>query len=106
MTNEVMTLMADAMQLSVAVLSLIAYLPQWHKLIKTKSSQDISLSAWLLWALSSLFAVFYAAVQQYKFGAGWALLISALLSLGFVVVTVILIIIYRKNPRPASAAFI
>jgi uncharacterized protein with PQ loop repeat len=101
MRNELITL-ANVMQLSVVGLSLLAYIPQWQKLIKTKSSSDISLSAWLLWTLSSVFAVFYAAVQLFAYDTGWALLVSALISLGFVAFTVVLIVRYRDKPnRPA-----
>ena len=98
MQIEYITFMANAMQLSVVVMSFIAYVPQWLKLIRSKSSQDISLSAWLLWALSALFAVFYAVVEMYQYGVGWALIISAVSSLVFIVITVVLIVIYR-NPR-------
>lgn len=97
MNNDTITLAANIMQLTVALLSLIAYLPQWVKLMKTKSSRDISLPAWLLWTTSSLFAVFYAVVQVVSYGVGWALLISSLLSLGFVMFTVSLIIFYRER---------
>jgi uncharacterized protein with PQ loop repeat len=103
MQIEFISVVADFMQLSVAGLSLVAYIPQWIKLVRSKSSRDISLKAWVLWTVSSVFAVIYALVQLYRYGIGWALLVSSLLSLGFVLVTVILIVHYRyKSPDPVS----
>lgn len=97
MTNELINAVANLMQVSVAFLSLIAYIPQWVKLVRKKSSNDISLRSWILWTISSVFAVFYAIVQLYNHGSGWALIISSVLSLVFVIYTVVLIIWYRKK---------
>lgn len=102
MTNEFITTTANVLQVSVAFLSLVAYIPQWLKLMRKKSSADISLRSWILWTLSSLFAVFYAVVQLYNFGSGWALIISSVLSLAFVVYTVILIVWYRRKTTRQS----
>ena len=38
----------------VLICTLISYLPQPVKLIKTKKSNDISILFWILWVLSSL----------------------------------------------------
>jgi uncharacterized protein with PQ loop repeat len=38
-----MLVVAGTLQSAVPVISLIAYLPQWKKLIDTKSSRDLSL---------------------------------------------------------------
>jgi uncharacterized protein with PQ loop repeat len=89
---------ANVCQMIVPLISLSAFLPQWVRLFKTKSSEDLSLSAWLLWTLSSLMALFYAAVQLLINGRGWPLVISSSFGLVAVLFTVFMILQYR-SPR-------
>jgi uncharacterized protein with PQ loop repeat len=86
---------ANICQLIVPFISLTAFLPQWIQLYRTKSSEDISLSAWMLWAISSLLALFYAVVQLLLNGRGWPLVISSVFGLAAVLLTVIMIFRYR-----------
>ena len=88
---------ASFLQGSIPLLSLSAYLPQWRKIVATKSSKDISLHSWLLWSVSAAFAVFYAVAQYQTTGKGTALVFSSSVNLIFVVVTVYLLVIYRKQ---------
>jgi uncharacterized protein with PQ loop repeat len=90
---------ADAMQMSIPLLSLTAYIPQWVKLCKTQSSGDISLHSWSIWIISGLFAFFYAVVHFFSTGSGWPLIISSTANLIFVSLTVTLVALYRKKPR-------
>ena len=97
MLSDSVVAAASFMQGSIPLLSLSAYLPQWKKIIATKSSKDISLQSWLLWTVSAAIAVFYAVAQYQTTGRGMALLFSTSVNLVFVIVTVYLLIIYRRH---------
>lgn len=88
---------ANICQITTTFISLSAYLPQWIKLVRTRSSGDISLRSWCLWLLSSFFAIFYAIVQFLLNDRGWPLVISTLASLSCIIITISLII--RFKPR-------
>ncbi|MDP2863933.1 MAG: PQ-loop repeat-containing protein [Desulfobacterales bacterium] len=91
---------ANACQVATTLISLSAYLPQWIKLIQTRSSGDISFRSWCLWFISASFALFYAIVQYLLNGRGWPLIISTLASLVCTLFTVSLIMRFR--PRKAG----
>lgn len=95
MPSELIISTANFLQSFIPVLSLIGYLPQWIKLVRTKSSNDISLRSWIIWTVVSLIAAFYAVVQYQITGIGVALIISNITMLIFVLVTVYLVLIYR-----------
>ena len=97
MLSEVVVATANACQLAVPIIALAAYLPQWTKIYRNRSSADISLRAWCLWTVSSAFALFHAVVQLLLNGRGWALVISSLLSVLFVVSTVALVVRFRQR---------
>ena len=42
------------------VCAYIGYLPQVFKLVKTKSSKDLSLSAWIIWVISTACGTAYS----------------------------------------------
>ncbi len=92
---------ANLCQIATTFISLSAYVPQWTKLLRTKSSANISLRSWCLWAVSSSFALFYAIVQLLLNGRGWPLIVSTLAAVCFVLSTVFLVIKFR--PRLATA---
>ncbi|MES2207223.1 MAG: PQ-loop domain-containing transporter [Pseudomonadota bacterium] len=96
---EAIVIAANLMQTAVPVLSLIAYIPQWLRLIKTKSSADIALSSWTIWIISSFFSTFYAVVQYQINGRGLPLIISSLSNLVFVILTVSLIALFRRPKK-------
>lgn len=96
MVSSVLIDVANILQSSVPLISLFAYIPQWRKLYKSKSSNDIAIEAWWLWTLSSSFALFYAIVHQLNTGAALALLFSCSVNLFFVVITLFMVFLYRK----------
>lgn len=75
-----------------AVLTLISYVPQIVKTIRTKHSEDISIGSWSLWLLGSMVGEVYAIADSHL-----ALFISSSLELFFVLTTLVLAIIYRKR---------
>ena len=44
----------------VSVCTFISYFPQTVKLLKTKKSDDLSISSWILWVISSISYTAYA----------------------------------------------
>jgi uncharacterized protein with PQ loop repeat len=90
---------ANLMQSSIPVLSFTAYVPQWLRLIKTKTSGSISLHSWFIWGISACFGTFYAAVQLDITGRGWPLLISCIATLIMISFTISMIIYYRPAPH-------
>lgn len=99
MPHEYVVIAANLMQVSVPFLTLVAYLPQWIMLVKTKSSEDFSLSAWVLWTVSAGFGMFYSIVQLQMNGHGWPLVVSATSSLSFVVLTLALVAYYKRRKK-------
>lgn len=80
------------------VLFLISGFPQIIKLIKTKSSEDISTSMYLITFLAVLLVVIDAFVHHNK-----SLMVSNLVSLITMGVTIFLVIKYKKKPSYAKA---
>ncbi len=97
MVPDSVIITANACQVVTTLISLSAYLPQWIKLIQTRSSGDISLRSWYLWFISASFALFYAIVQYLLNDRGWPLIISTLASLGCILFTVSLIVRFRTK---------
>jgi uncharacterized protein with PQ loop repeat len=99
-------LAANVCQTVIPLISLMAYLPQWGKIWSTQSSIGVSLRAWCIWTVSSSFAVFYALVQLVLNGRGWALVASSLVTLVFVLATVVLVVRFRPGAetRPDTGA--
>jgi len=97
MVPDSVIIMANLCQIATTFISLSAYLPQWIKLIKTRSSADISLRSWCLWIIAASFALFYAIVQFLLNGRGWPLIISALASLCCIIFTIFLVARFRTR---------
>lgn len=104
MPHEYVVLAANLLQVSVPLLTLVAYVPQWVRLFKTKSSEDISFSAWALWAVSTGIGMFYAIVQLMVNGQGWPLVISATSSFSFVVLTLAMVAYYKHRRKITGLA--
>ena len=51
----------------VTLCTIISYLPQTIKLLKTKSSSDISVASWILWVVSSFSYTLYAFIVSKDF---------------------------------------
>lgn len=104
MAADLVITAANVCQISIPFISLTGYLPQWIRILRTGSSDAISLRAWGLWTVSAAFAVFYAVVQLVVTGRGWPLIVSSTLALLSVLVTVALVTIYRTRPRRSAQA--
>lgn len=97
MVPDSVIITANMCQVATTFFSMSAYLPQWIKLIKTRSSGDISLRSWCLWFISSSFAFFYALVQYMLNDRGWPLIFSTMASLGSILFTISLIVKFRMR---------
>jgi uncharacterized protein with PQ loop repeat len=97
MPSETIIATANICQAAVPLISLLAYVPQWAKLLRTKSSASISTRSWCAWTVSGAFAMFYAVTQLLLNGSGWALVVSSSLGLAFVLCTLFLVIRFRHR---------
>lgn len=97
MLPESVVLGANICQSLVPFIAMSAYLPQWGKLWARRATGGVSLRSWLMWSVSSLFALFYAVVQLVLNGRGWPLVASTFISVTFVLVTVGLILRARRG---------
>lgn len=97
MPSHAVVVAANICQAAVPFISLLAYIPQWVKLCRTRSSASISIRSWCVWTLSSSFSLFYAIIQLRLNGAGWALVLSTALGLTFVLGTLFLTIKFRHG---------
>lgn len=77
----------------VTMCTMISYLPQTVKLIKTKKSNDLSLKSWILWVVSSLSYTLYALLCSDEV----MLLVETLVEFFFCLLILSLAVKYRKN---------
>lgn len=77
----------------VSLCTLISYLPQTIKLLKTKKSDDISIPSWILWVVSSFSYTLYAFLISKDF----MLIFETTLEFTFCIIILILSVIYRKR---------
>lgn len=102
-SHDTLMLVAGTDETMVPILSLIAYIPQWRKLLKKRDSGTLSMISWMIWAVSYAIAVFYASVLLCVTGRGWPLLIAMSCGLAFVLFTMSLIWRFRdRSGRPAE----
>ena len=104
MPAESVVAAANICQTMVPMISLLAYVPQWAKVLRTRSSASISVRSWCAWTISSAFALFYAVIQLLLNGRGWALVLSTSLGLAFVLCTLFLVIRFRHRPAVESSS--
>jgi uncharacterized protein with PQ loop repeat len=102
MVSEAVVTAAGMCQIATTFISLSAYVPQWSKLHRTKSSANISVRSWCLWLVSSSFGVFYATVQLLLNRRGWPLVLSTCAGLAFVMVTLLLVLKFRRAGVPPA----
>jgi uncharacterized protein with PQ loop repeat len=86
---------ANVAQLTVPLISLSAYVPQWIRLMKRRDSAAISMTSWSLWALSYSIGVFYSVTLLQVTGRGWPLVVTTSLGLFFVAITMLMVWIFR-----------
>lgn len=77
----------------VSLCTMISYLPQTIKLLKTKRSNDLSINSWILWVVSSLSYTLYAFLCSGDF----MLIFETSLELFFCLLILSLAIKYRRN---------
>lgn len=87
--------MEDVLLAIVSFCTFISYLPQVIEIIKTKSSEDISITSWILWVVSSLAYTLYAVIYS---GNGM-LIFETCLELFFCLLILTLTIIYDQSLR-------
>lgn len=79
----------------VSICTLISYLPQTVKLIKTKKSNDLSVYSWILWVVSSLSYTLYAFICTQEF----MLKFETALELAFCLLILALAIKYKNKEK-------
>lgn len=77
----------------VSICTMISYLPQTIKLIRTKKSDDLSINSWVLWVISSFSYTLYAVLCSKDF----MLIFETSLELGFCLIILLLALKYKNN---------
>ena len=77
----------------VSICTMISYLPQTIKLIKTKKSSDLSINSWILWVVSSFSYTLYAVLCSKDL----MLRFETSLELFFCLIILLLAVKYRNN---------
>lgn len=77
----------------VSLCTMISYLPQTIKLIRTKKSNDLSINSWILWVISSLSYTLYAILCCKDF----MLIFETSLELIFCLIILTLAVKYKDN---------
>ena len=94
---ETLLTVTGTAQSCVPLLSLCAYVPQWRKLMKARSSGSISLFSWALWAGAYGIATIYSTLLLLVTGKGWPMVATTSLGLCFVLFTLFLVWRFRKS---------
>ena len=79
----------------VSFCTFISYLPQVIEIIKTKSTEDISIFSWILWVISSFAYTLYA----FLFSDSIMLIFETCLELFFCLLILTLTLIYDRSWR-------
>lgn len=88
-------MLGDVLLSVVSLCTLISYLPQSIKLIKTKKSNDLSITSWIIWVVSSFSYSLYAFLCSDEF----MLKFETTLEFSFCLLILLLTIKYRKNKK-------
>lgn len=76
----------------VTICTYISYVPQIVKIIKTKSSEDLSIASWVLWFISSTCDTVYSIVLSRP-----ELIIASLSEFILIMITLILSFVYKNR---------
>lgn len=79
----------------VSLCTLISYLPQAIKLIKTKKSNDLSTTSWIIWVVSSFSYSLYVFLCSNEF----MLKFETTLEFSFCLLILLLTVKYRNNNK-------
>ena len=86
-------MLGDVLLGIVSLCTLVSYLPQAIKLIKTQESNDLSTTSWIIWVVSSFSYLLYAFLCSNEF----MLKFEKVLEFSFCLLILILTIYYRKK---------
>lgn len=81
--------------LYITIAGFISYLPQIIRMIKTKSSEDISISTWLIWAMNSTLYLIYMQLSEVTI---W-LILSQVAEVVLIGLTTILVVVFRVKRK-------
>ena len=76
----------------VTLCTYVSYIPQLHKLIKTKNSEGLSVLSWVLWSVSSLAHVIYSVTL-----GRYELIIASVSEFTLILMTLVLSLKYNKS---------
>lgn len=79
----------------VSICTFISYFPQLLKCLKSKELEDLSITSWILWVVSSFSYTLYAFLCTDSF----MLIFETCLEFGFCVIIMIFAIIYKERPK-------
>ncbi|MCB0332711.1 MAG: PQ-loop repeat-containing protein [Bdellovibrionales bacterium] len=102
MSFENLLPLSDLLQSAVVFICAVAFVPQWVKLYRTKSSEDISLHSWVLWTLAAFCGWFYSYVHFFAHGTGTPLLVSTTINLIGNIFSIYLAVIYSRQEERIS----
>ena len=86
-------MLGDVLLGIVSLCTLVSYLPQAIKLIKTQEFNDLSTTSWIIWVVSSFSYLLYAFLCSNEF----MLKFETVLEFSFCLLILILTIYYRKK---------
>ena len=86
-------MLGDVLLGIVSLCTLVSYLPQAIKLIKTQESNDLSTTSWIIWVVSSFSYLLYAFLCSNEF----MLKFETVLEFSFCLLILILTVYYRKK---------
>lgn len=86
-------MLGDVLLGIVSLCTLVSYLPQAIKLIKTQESNDLSTTSWIIWVVSSFSYLLYAFLCSNEF----MLKFETVLEFSFCLLILMLTIYYRKK---------
>ena len=86
-------MLGDVLLGIVSLCTLVSYLPQAIKLIKTQESNDLSTTSWIIWVVSSFSYLLYEFLCSNEF----MLKFETVLEFSFCLLILILTIYYRKK---------
>ena len=98
MAADSLLITAGILQSCIPLLSLSAYVPQWRTLLRSRSSANVSCTAWLIWTLSSAIALFYAVANCLALHTGLPLVFSTSVMFVFCLFTLVLVYRFRTPP--------
>lgn len=86
-------MMGDILLGIVSLCTLISYVPQAIKIIKTKEADDLSLTTWIIWVISSFAYSLYGIFCTDQF----MLKLETILEFSFCLLILLLTLKYRNN---------